>query len=99
MFLFFYYTFGMNLIDILKFEHSYIYNGFIDTTRKKAMTQMKLPLIEGAQEIIEEHKDEKSNFLFGLLKGSESEDQLKNRISQPFRNCWDIKILRLPKLT
>lgn len=79
MFLFSYYTFGMNLIDILKLEHGDIYNGFIDTTRKKTMKLMKLPLTEGAEDIIEKYKDEESNFLFGLLKGGETEDQLKNR--------------------
>jgi len=79
LFLFSYYTFGMNLIDILKLEHNDIYNGFIDTTRTKTDNTLKIPLTKEAEEFIEKYKDKESKFLFGKLDGNETHQQLKDR--------------------
>jgi len=79
LFLLSYYTFGLNLIDILKLEHDDIYNGFIDTTRKKTKSQFKIPLTQEAKELIEKYRDTDSQYLFGKLQGDESAQQIKDR--------------------
>ncbi len=52
MFLFSYYAFGMNVIDMLKLEKNEIYGGFIDTTRRKTNNPMKTPLRDEVKSII-----------------------------------------------
>lgn len=79
LFLLSYYTFGINLIDILRLEHVDIYNGFIDTTRRKTDFAIKIPLRAEAIKIITMHRVENSKYLFGKLKGNETAQQLKDR--------------------
>lgn len=79
LFLFSYYTFGLNLIDILKLKHAEIYDGFIDISRQKTNTPLKIPITKEASKIIEEYQDKESKYLFGKLEGGETSQQLKDR--------------------
>ena len=79
MFLFSYYAFGMNVIDMLKLEKNDIYDGFIDLTRRKTDNPMKLPLRDEAKKIIAKYNNPDSKYVFGVLKGTETAVQLKER--------------------
>lgn len=83
LFLFSYYTFGMNIIDILLLTKGMIYNSFIDTARTKTKihnpVNLKLPIRPEAQEIMDKYMSDESEFIFGVLKGNETKTQLKER--------------------
>ena len=79
LFLFSYYTFGLNVIDMIKLEKYDIYKGFIDFSRRKTKNNMKIPIREEAMEIIEKYAHESDKYVFGVLKGDESPQQLKDR--------------------
>lgn len=83
LFLFSYYTFGMNIIDILLLTKGMLYNGFIDTARTKTKihnpVNLKLPIRPEAQEIMNKYMSDESEFIFGVLKGNETKTQLKER--------------------
>jgi|GEM_PF-5554187 len=79
LFLLSYYTFGLNLIDILKLEHDDIYNGFIDTTRKKTKSQFKIPFTKEAKELIKRYRDNESKYLLGKLEENETAQQIKDK--------------------
>lgn len=79
MFLFSYYAFGMNVIDMLKLEKNDIYGGFIDMTRRKTDNPMKLPLRDEAKKIIAKYDNPDSKYVFGVLEGTETAVQLKER--------------------
>ena len=79
MFLFSYYTFGLNIIDVLRIKHTDIYSGMINMTRQKTGRLLKIPIRKEAQEIMNKYKDTKSEFVFGKLYGNETGKQLKDR--------------------
>ena len=83
LFLFSYYTFGMNIIDILLLTKGMLYNGFIDTARTKTKiynpVNLKLPIRPEAKEIMDKYMSDESEFIFGVLKGNETKTQLKDR--------------------
>ena len=83
LFLFSYYTFGMNIIDILLLTKGMLYNGFLDTARTKTKihnpVNLKLPIRPEAQEIMDKYMSDESEFVFGVLKGDETKTKLKER--------------------
>ena len=83
LFLFSYYTFGMNVIDILLLRKGMLFNGFIDTARTKTkihnVVNLKLPIRHEAQNIIDRYITKESDFIFNVLKGDETETQIKER--------------------
>jgi integrase len=83
LFLFSYYTFGMNIIDILLLTKGMVYNDFIDTARTKTKIHnpmnLKLPIRPETQKIMDKYMSDKSEFIFGVLKGNETTTQLKER--------------------
>jgi integrase len=83
LFLFSYYTFGMNIIDILLLTKGMIHNSFIDTARTKTKihnpVNLKLPIRPEAQKIIDKYMSDESEFIFGVLKGNETKTKIKER--------------------
>lgn len=83
LFLFSYYTFGMNIVDVIKLKKSMFFNGFLDTQRTKTQvhqpSNLKIPIRPEAQKIIDKYQTDNSEFIFGILKGHETETQLKER--------------------
>lgn len=83
LFLFSYYAFGMNVIDILLLRKEMLFNGFIDTARTKTkihnVVNLKLPIRKEAQLIMDKYMRDESDFIFGVLKGNETKTQLKER--------------------
>lgn len=83
LFLFSYYTFGLNIMDIIFLQKDMLFNGFIDTERSKTKfhnaKNLKLPIRKEAQAIIDKYQKEDNSYIFGAFKDNPTARQKKNR--------------------
>lgn len=84
VFVFSYFTAGINFIDIAYLRYSNVYSGILIYTRNKTHKEIKVPLHEIALQIIKEyHREDKEegDFVFPILNSFHQSDvQIANRL-------------------
>lgn len=80
MFLFSYYTFGMNFADMARLKWQNIYNGRIIYKRVKTGKQYNLKVTNEIQSILHYFEDTHTDYIFPILSEfHQTEQQIKNR--------------------
>lgn len=84
IFLFSYYSRGINFIDLLKLEKTAIYNDSINYIRTKTGVPVSFKLTDTSKQIIEDYKsDADSKFIFNILKDNNNEvGYVKNKTAK-----------------
>lgn len=70
LFLFSYYNRGMSLVDIARLKRCDIRDGYIDYTRAKTGTPMRVKIEERAQEVLDKWCTGEHGYLFPILRDS-----------------------------
>lgn len=99
MFLFSYYSRGINFIDLLKLEKTAIYNGTINYIRTKTGVSVNFKLTNTSKQIINDYSsDTESKFIFGILKDNNTDVvYIKNKTAkylQVYINPYLKKIMK-----
>ncbi len=83
LFLFSYYTWGMNFKDMAMLTKDNIYNGRIRYIREKTGKHITIGISENIQTILDEFRKEESEYIFPLLNDlHKSPEQIKNRVKK-----------------
>lgn len=83
IFMFSFYTMGMNYCDIAKLKHDNIYDGRINYIRSKTGKRFSIKILPPVQEIIEKYKktDDTNQYIFPILDDSyQDPNDIRNRI-------------------